>query len=197
MYTCVTASIPVAMVLMLKGLSPGAAFVFLTVGPATNVAFITVIMQVMGKKIVGVYLASLAVMSVLSGYVLNFIFSITGKQSYETLLSCHFHGHVPLWQSVLSGVFCVVLLLSFYRLLRPKVQRLFGAKDGVAEKCCVIDIEGMSCKRCSQKVSASIEKVEGVTSVDVDVKGKKAIVKGLADVHELKKAIEDAGYKTK
>jgi uncharacterized membrane protein YraQ (UPF0718 family)/copper chaperone CopZ len=197
MYTCVTASIPVAMVLMLKGLSPGAAFVFLTVGPATNVAFITVIMQVMGKKIVGVYLASLAVMSILSGYVLNFIFGITGKQSYETLLSCHFHGRVPLWQTVLSGVFLVVLLLSFYRLLKPRVQKLFGAKDVVTDTCCVIDIEGMSCKSCALKVSTSLEKVEGVTSVDVDVKGKKAIVKGPADKGALEKAIEDAGYKIK
>ena len=36
MYVCATASTPIAAALALKGLSPGAALVFLLAGPATN-----------------------------------------------------------------------------------------------------------------------------------------------------------------
>jgi uncharacterized membrane protein YraQ (UPF0718 family) len=49
-YICATASVPVAAVLMLKGLSPGAALVLLMAGPATNAATITMIAKVLGKK---------------------------------------------------------------------------------------------------------------------------------------------------
>ena len=43
LYLCATASVPIAAVLMLKGLSPGAALVLLMAGPATNAATITII----------------------------------------------------------------------------------------------------------------------------------------------------------
>ena len=43
MYVCATASLPIAAGLILAGVSPGAAFVFLTAGPATNTVTIGVI----------------------------------------------------------------------------------------------------------------------------------------------------------
>ena len=196
MYTCVTASIPVAVALMLKGLSPGAAFVFLTVGPATNFSFIMVIAQVMGKKIVTVYLTTLAVMSIIAGYGLNWIFSITGKQSLDSMLTSHFCKHTAPWELIASVIFLAIIGMSFYRIWMPKILELLGLKKA-GPRSCSIDIEGMSCKNCARKVTESIKKVEGVTSVEVDVGKKKAIVGGDATIESLKKAIEDAGYKTK
>ena len=40
MYICATGSIPIAVALMLKGLTPGAALVLLMAGPACNLASI-------------------------------------------------------------------------------------------------------------------------------------------------------------
>ncbi|MCK4651983.1 MAG: permease [Methanosarcinales archaeon] len=48
LYMCSTASIPVAYAMMLKGVTPGAALVFLMVGPATNMIIISVVGSVMG-----------------------------------------------------------------------------------------------------------------------------------------------------
>ena len=59
MYLCATGSIPIAAALMLKGLSPGAAFVLLMAGPATNMAAIFVINKILGKKSLVIYLASI------------------------------------------------------------------------------------------------------------------------------------------
>jgi uncharacterized membrane protein YraQ (UPF0718 family)/copper chaperone CopZ len=197
MYTCVTASIPVAVALMLKGLSPGAAFVFLTVGPATNFSFIMVIAQVMGKKIVAVYLTTLAIMSIVMGYVLNAVFSITGTQSLDKLLVQHFCKHTSLWALVLSGIFLGILLLSFYRLVLPKIKKLFGMKSsgGGVRQPLMINVSGMSCKNCARKVTEAVNKVAGVKEVEVNVKKGTVKVEGPARADEIKKAIEDAGYK--
>ena len=50
MYICATASVPIAAGLILSGLEPGAAFVFLMAGPATNIATISVITKLLVKK---------------------------------------------------------------------------------------------------------------------------------------------------
>jgi uncharacterized membrane protein YraQ (UPF0718 family)/copper chaperone CopZ len=197
MYTCVTASIPVAVALMLKGLSPGAAFVFLTVGPATNFSFIMVIAQVMGKRIVAVYLTTLTVMSIVMGYALNAVFKITGTKSLDALVSQHFCGHAPLWAQAVSVVFLAVLLLSFYRIYAPKIKRLFGKNESGkgSHSSLTLDVSGMSCKNCAAKVTESVKKISGVTSVEVDVKKGKVRVAGTVAGETVKKAVEDAGYK--
>ncbi len=50
LYVCATGSIPIAAVLIAKGISPGAAFIFLMAGPATNIATMNAIANVMGQK---------------------------------------------------------------------------------------------------------------------------------------------------
>ena len=67
MYICATGSIPIAVALMLKGLTPGAALVMLMAGPACNVASILVIDKVLGKKALVAYLAAIIIGSVLFG----------------------------------------------------------------------------------------------------------------------------------
>ena len=55
-YVCATASIPIAVALMAKGITPGAVFVFLMAGPATNASSITVVKNILGKKTMYHYL---------------------------------------------------------------------------------------------------------------------------------------------
>jgi len=75
LYICASASTPVAAALVLKGLSPGAALVFLLAGPATNAATITVVVRYFGKMATLVYLASIAICSLLLGWLTNRIYS--------------------------------------------------------------------------------------------------------------------------
>jgi hypothetical protein len=74
LYICSTASTPIAAALVLKGLSPGAALVLLLAGPATNTATVTVMFRFFGKKACGLYLASIAVCSLSSGWIVNRIY---------------------------------------------------------------------------------------------------------------------------
>jgi uncharacterized membrane protein YraQ (UPF0718 family) len=78
LYICATASTPIAAALILKGVSPGAALVFLLAGPATNMASLTVLTGVLGKRATAIYLASIAVCAVLFGLVVDQVYAALG-----------------------------------------------------------------------------------------------------------------------
>lgn len=75
MYVCATASLPIAAALMLSGVSAGAAFVFLSAGPATNTVTIGVVKKMMGVKTLFIYLGTIILGSLLFGFGLDYIFS--------------------------------------------------------------------------------------------------------------------------
>ena len=63
LYICAVESTPVAAMLILKGLNPGAALVLLLAGPATNAASLTVLTKILGRRTVVIYLLSIACFS--------------------------------------------------------------------------------------------------------------------------------------
>ena len=72
-YVCATASVPVAAALILKGLTPGAAIVFLMTGPATNAASFVTIWKTLGSRTAVTYLLTVAGCALLSGILLDYI----------------------------------------------------------------------------------------------------------------------------
>ncbi len=72
-YVCATASVPVAAALIMKGLTPGAALVFLMTGPATNAASFATIWKTLGKATAIIYLATVAGCALLSSILLDYI----------------------------------------------------------------------------------------------------------------------------
>jgi len=77
MYVCATASLPIAAALMLSGVSAGAAFVFLSAGPATNTVTIGVVKKMLGSRSLYIYLLSIAIGSIIFGLGLDYVFSIS------------------------------------------------------------------------------------------------------------------------
>ncbi len=71
LYLCASASTPVAAALIAKGLSPGAALVFLLVGPATNAATIAVAGKLLGGRRLRLYLGTIVVVSLAAGLALD------------------------------------------------------------------------------------------------------------------------------
>ncbi|MHB1184095.1 MAG: SO_0444 family Cu/Zn efflux transporter [Desulfobulbia bacterium] len=78
LYICATASTPIAAAMILKGVSPGAALVFMLVGPATNMATISVLVGLLGRRATGVYLACIAITAVLFGLALDALYATLG-----------------------------------------------------------------------------------------------------------------------
>ena len=59
----------------------------------------------------------------------------------------------------------------------------------------VLKIEGMTCMHCKMAVEKALKGVSGVTTAQVDLAGKKAVVGGSAEEAAMAKAVEDAGFK--
>ncbi len=122
MYVCSTASIPIAVALVLKGISPGAAFVFLFAGPVTNIASLTMLNKNLGKKIMAIYLSSVAVCSVAFGFLLDFIINISNYSGIDNMLS-HVHGsQEPVYRIVVAIIFGILVLFSLGKRFYKKIK---------------------------------------------------------------------------
>lgn len=78
MYVCATASTPIAAALILKGLNPGAALVFLLAGPATNAATINLVRTIFNTRTVVIYLTMIAVTSLAMGVCVDAVYDLMG-----------------------------------------------------------------------------------------------------------------------
>ena len=119
LYICATASTPIAAALILKGVSPGAALVFLLVGPATNVASLTVVTGILGKKATAIYLSTIAASAVFFGLVVDQIYAGLGISAQAVVGQAS--EVVPLWVQWASAF--LVLALSIKPLYRMSVSQ--------------------------------------------------------------------------
>ncbi len=71
LYVCSSASVPIALAFIKAGISPGAALIFLITGPATNAATLTTLWDIIGKKQLLVFLATLALCALGAGFLIN------------------------------------------------------------------------------------------------------------------------------
>jgi len=108
LYICATASTPIAAALILKGVSPGAALVFLLAGPATNMASLTVLVGALGKRATAIYLAAIAVCSVLFGLILDQVYAYLGISARAMV--GHASEIVPEWAGWIGAL--VILGMS-------------------------------------------------------------------------------------
>jgi len=127
LYVCAEASTPIAAALILQGVNPGAALVFLLAGPATNIGSLFVLSRHLGRRTMVIYLTTIAVVAVLMALVLNWLFVISGVRVEEQVLS------TPLVPSVFKTVGAVLfLILTVFSAARLRVdRRLAAALDGI------------------------------------------------------------------
>ena len=199
MYLCATGSIPIAVALMLKGLTPGAGLVLLMAGPACNFASMLVVKKVLGTRSLIIYLASIVIGAVGFGYLIDFL---------------HFGGYVNFLGSLQVADACghgceggdswfawlctaALLLLVANALILPRLRR---KKEHVETKTVenmntkIYHIEGMNCNHCRTAAEKALQGVEGVTSARVVLETKEAIIEGTASEEELRKAVESVGF---
>lgn len=108
LYICATASTPIAAALILKGVSPGAALVFLLAGPATNIASLTVLTGVLGKRATAIYLTSIAVSAVVFGLLVDQVYTSLGLSAQAMVGQAS--EIVPLWAGLIGAL--VIVLIS-------------------------------------------------------------------------------------
>lgn len=126
MYVCATASLPIAASLIVAGVSPGAAFVFLTSGPATNTVTMGVVKSMLGIRALVVYLSVILVGSIVFGILIDIGFEALSIEM--TMLSGEEHG---LYREISAAV---LLVLLGWHLLTARFFQAKGGCDGGS--CC-------------------------------------------------------------
>ena len=112
LYVCATSSIPLGISLIVTGFSPGAAFVFLTAGPATNMITISVVKKMLGIKGVWIYLLSVILGSIVFAFIMDSFFS-----AYITDVVTMIHEEEQV--SLLEAIASVLLLFLGVKSLKP------------------------------------------------------------------------------
>lgn len=108
MYVCASSSTPIAASLLLKGLSPGAALVFLLTGPATNATTITAMAKTFGMALTGVYVGAIVVCSLVFGLLANRLYEALGFNIHAVLGTVN--EALPAWFGFTSAVLLLLLL---------------------------------------------------------------------------------------
>ena len=190
MYICATGSIPIAVALMMKGLTPGAALVMLMAGPACNMASILVINKVMGKKTLMIYLASIFTMAIFWGHVVDYVLPTAWFENGVLSANCCHEGGVS-WFRMASSVALGLLLVNAFAM--KKFSKHTHSTTNM-EHMKTFKIEGMNCNHCRETAEKAIRGVEGVTTVTVDLEKKEAYVEGTAEAEAVCRAVEEVGF---
>ena len=119
MYVCATASIPIAVALMAKGMAPGAAFVFLMAGPATNIVTMSIVANNLGKRSLLIYLSSISFCAITMGLLMDKVYSIFYQADISDVIMHHHGEQVSPAISIAASV--VLLSLIAYNTLRKRI----------------------------------------------------------------------------
>ncbi len=111
LYVCATASIPIGISFILAGFSPGAAFIFLTAGPASNAVTILMVKKLLGTKSLFIYLISIFIGSILFGYLFDILFQNDVINTVKSLAEHESRGGLELLSSIILLILSIKVLL--------------------------------------------------------------------------------------
>ena len=193
MYVCATGSIPIALSLMLKGLSPGTALVLLMAGPAANFASVTLLSRELGRKAAAVYIGSIVIGAIAFGLAVDYLlprdwFPMPAMRAHA---GCHSTTSGTSTFSaicaVILGIMLIIAMISRY--LHPHTHQI---NSNIMSK--QYQIKGMNCPHCQASVQKAIAAVDGVESVDVNLSSGVATVEGQPDDSAVHAAVRAAGF---
>ncbi|PID67735.1 MAG: heavy metal-associated domain-containing protein [Flavobacteriia bacterium] len=192
LYVCATASVPVAASLMLKGLSPGAALVFLMAGPATNAATITVLKNSLGNRTLWSYLVSIIVSAMAFGLLINHLLPQSWFDvSQMTHMSAHMHHGLPAYVQWSSSIILLSLMINAF--IRKKLSKPPQSNQMKNHKTFVVN--GMNCNHCKNSVEKTVNALPFITNAQVNLEQHLLHVEGdNIDVSVLQKEIESLGF---
>ncbi len=199
LYICATSSVPVAAVLLMKGVSPGAALVFLMAGPATNAATITVLNKVLGRKTTLAYLSSIILGALIFGLLIDYVlprewFTLTGLHTHMGAHEGHFS--LPVWLQWGSSITLTLLIINGYiQKFLLKRKNLSSTETKTETEDYLIAVLGMSCNHCKNSVEKHVGALSNIKSAEVNLEQKRLHIQGKdIDLSQIQKEIESLGF---
>jgi hypothetical protein len=128
LYSCATATTPLAAVLLGKGLNPGAALALLLAGPATNIANVFAFRREFGGRATTIYYAALLIFCWIFGMAFNMLWPTLSQfpaltETFGGGGGAEWFTHAaPAWMEVASAV----LILGLTALVWARSLRRLG-----------------------------------------------------------------------
>ncbi len=194
MYVCATGSIPIALSLMLKGLSPGTALVLLMAGPAANFASVTLLSRELGRRAAAIYIASIVAGAILFGLAADYLMPRSWFPMPASLsdTSCHDTAGAPgLLSSICAAILAILLAIALISRFFSPHKHNHPTFNNMSKQ---YQIKGMNCPHCQESVRKAIAAVDGVQSVTVNLHSGIATVEGDPDDRSVCDAVSAAGF---
>lgn len=190
MYICATGSIPIALSLMLKGLTPGVAFVMLMAGPAANFASVMVLRKSLGTRATAIYIGSVVVTAIAFGLLIDYLLpSGWFTPSHAMGAACHGVHAFGWFDTTCSALLVGLLAYAFYNTKIKKQPEISTEMDKRT-----YTIKGMMCPHCQANVQKGLESLEGVEAVIVNLDKGNAEVAGSVAPEAVIAKITALGY---
>ena len=119
LYICASASTPIAAALVAKGVSPGAALIFLMTGPATNTGTIAIIVSRFGSRFASIYVAAVIAVTVVLGIAIDALLLAAGLAISVNLDA----SHAPAIQLLQWGSALLLIALIVWRFRAGALRR--------------------------------------------------------------------------
>lgn len=211
MYICATGSIPIAVALMLKGLTPGAALVLLMAGPACNMASILVINKVLGKKTLAIYLTSILACAIAWGSIVDLVLPVEWfRESVMAISCCHEEG-INWFNTGCTIVLCLLLLNALvHHFKHPHSHCSCGCHENhdhshgscnchdtaemKTDDIISFKIKGLNCSHCCANAVKALKSIEGVEDAMVELSTGNAEIKGQTTPEKIKETLDSIGF---
>lgn len=218
MYLCATGSIPIAVALMLKGLTPGAGLVLLMAGPACNMASILVVRKVLGTKTLALYLGSIIIGAIGFGCLIDYL-QFSGTVNFLGALvmkdACCVEEGTSWFRWFCTATMFILLAHAFWKAKHGghhhhhahgechcheheeghcHCHENNNSNNNETMDVRIYHVEGMNCNHCRTAAEKALLNTPGVTSASVDLASKEARVEGTATEEQLRAAVEAVGF---
>ncbi|MDP8233178.1 MAG: permease [Candidatus Saelkia tenebricola] len=182
LYVCATGSIPIAVALMAKGFTPGAALVFLIAGPATNAITLSFVRTKLGKRSFYIYLFSIITSAIILGVIFNIVWVFA---THSNIMS----ASKEMLPANVKSVSALILFVLIINALLRKRNADFSFKPDLT-----IHVSDINCRDCKMILEESLKKLQGVDKIFIDVNKKTIYIKGLIDKSRVAEKIRECGY---
>lgn len=194
MYVCSTGSLPIAAALMGKGLSAGAAFLFITLGPATSTATIAFVFGTFGRKIGFRWLGSMAILALTTAIVIDYALPLDWFASNTVH---HHHEHEQsLWGALGAIAFVLLLFRSLIKDFSWSKSHHHTPSNQEQTMQHQFNVPDMSCGNCARSIENRLGDI-GARLVTKDLASKDIVIESDRSSAEIGELLTKAGFPPK
>ena len=156
----------------------------------------------MGSRFTWIYLLTIVGFSIFFGMLINAFgihgVSITENYGMHSACCASENTSPSVFQIICSSLLVLFIIIALSMKLFSKFKKHKVNHDSeMAADTVIYTVEGMHCNHCKAACEQSVGKVKGVISCEATPAANTLVVTGKADADDVRKAVEQAGFKFK